>query len=115
MAGINYESVIYSAMETAFTGYHGGYWDFIKFENGGFAMILDPDNAEKIKASWNPNFYEGEMSREALSLGVNIIASSIIAFRTKGSVQKSFVENQQFLIEAAKSHAEASQILRFID
>ncbi|AFT79052.1 hypothetical protein AMBLS11_12395 [Alteromonas macleodii str. 'Black Sea 11'] len=115
MAGINYENVIYSAMTTAYSEYYGGYWEFYKFENGGFAMILDAGETDKVQAHWGPNYFEGELSKEALSLGVNLIASSVLAFRTKGNVQKGFVENHDFLMEVAKNHEEASQILRFID
>ena len=113
VAGANYlryEHSVYEFMDRACEAYQGGYWTFYTLSNDGFYMGLP--GGERFQMSWADNWFEGEMSADAASIGVNLFALSALSFT---SCSEHYHDAYHALRDYALEHEEAAQISRFID
>lgn len=111
-----YETLVFNLMGKHTSGkYNGGNWKFMEGANGAFYMSLD--STETFDATNPDNWFEGEMSAEALSLGVNILVQNrlIWELHAKGRNVDALIEKYDALREIAYQNAECSKILSFID
>jgi hypothetical protein len=111
-----FEHLVYTLMEKHTSGqYLGGHWDFCEVSNGAFYMKLD--TTEVFNATNPDNWFEGQMSAEALSLAVNILAQNQIlwALHNKGHDVSDLIVKYEALRDYAYSHAEHVNIIKFID
>lgn len=105
-----FENMVYSFMDHFCEEYSGGYWQFYTLSNGGAFMSLDSDKTFSV---CNPmNYFEGKMSAEAASIGVNIFALN--ALLSKACDEK-LIDLYYALKDFGAEHHEAQAILGFID
>ena len=107
---LRYEQAVYHFMSRACEAYHGGYWLFYTLSNAGFYMALSSD--ERFELCWPDNWFEGEMSADAASIGVNLFALNCLTFTSESSC---YHDAYYALRAYAGEHAEAPAIFRFID
>lgn len=107
---LQFENSVFAIMQEYATDYNGGYWQFYRLSNGGFYIALEDDKRHQVE---NPNnYFSGEMSTEALSLGVNLFALNVLTWKTE---DQKLVDHYYALRDFASEHAEAAQIMGFID
>jgi hypothetical protein len=114
---LNFENLIYQFMNKFTEEYNGGYWEFVTFENGAKAMIL---NYEKVvPCNHEENYFSGEMSFRSLSLACNLMVCSHMSFMTFGQTQENLGNNYHLLRDVSFEHewfkAEAGQIWALLD
>ncbi len=108
---LKFEQSVYGFMDRFCQGYTGGFWLFYKLSNGGFFMALDTDQSYRVT---NPaNYFDDEMSAEAVSIGANIYAINSLMWDSR--IQTPVVNLYDSLRDFACEHPEASKILAFID
>lgn len=107
---LRYENLVYSLMSRACEDYHGGFWDYYSLSNEGFYMAFDTEKLLHLK--WPDNYFDGKMSANAASIGVNLMAQSAFAFETKS---QKLCDAFHTLREYALDHKEAGLIFGFID
>ncbi|WP_027252012.1 antirestriction protein [Photobacterium halotolerans] len=106
------ENSVYALTEKYDPTYQGGYWEYLTAENG--ARWMQAPEPEIMVHVVNPdNWFDGEMSRGALSIGVMLIVCSHLSFKAPGC--KSIVKNFHALREVASSHPESDAIFGLID
>lgn len=71
------EPLIYNFTDKMAEDYHGGYWDFYVLSNGGVYMAPYSDSAFHITCD---NFFEGDLSADALGITVCLYAYSHLSF-----------------------------------
>lgn len=108
---LQYEQAIYRYMHEYCEGYTGGMWNYYTLSNGGFFMAWDADETS-LKVSQPMNYYEGEMSAEAASVGMNLYVQNAFAHQVDA---ERFSEAFHALRDFAIQHQEAAQIMAFID
>lgn len=64
--GTHTEFAFYDLLSDTCPSFDGGYFEMVEFKNGAKALMLNDDT--KVKVSVSTNYYDGEMSRRALSL-----------------------------------------------
>jgi hypothetical protein len=107
---MTYESMIYTKMGEFAPEYNGGFWDYYTLSNGGFFMSLDEDKRFSVDCA--SNYYQGEMSAEALSIGVNLLVQNAFAWQIDSEkFSEAFHRLRYFAIE----HKECSEIMGFIN
>ena len=108
---LSYEQAIYRMMDKHCQGYTGGFWDYYTLSNGGFFMAYDqPDRGFRVEQPLN--YYEGVMSAEAASIGVNLYVQNTFAWQVD---PERFSDAYHALRDFAAQHPEGGEILRFID
>lgn len=110
-----FQDRIFATAEAHCKEYDGGYWEFWELSNGGFYLSWDED--KKLLNVANPlNYFEGKMSVDAFSLGVNLMALNHLSWAHKGKSEcRSLVDKFYLLKDYALEHPESGEILRFID
>ena len=105
-----FENMVYSFMDRFCEEYSGGYWQFYTLSNGGALMSLDSDQTFSV---CNPmNYFEGRMSAEAASIGVNLFAmNALMSDPCDGKLIDLYYALKDFGCE----HKEVQAILGFID
>ena len=107
-----YEYAVYQLMAKACNEYDGGYWDYMDLSNGGFYMLLTDANSDKqLFMQWDGNYYRGEMSLAAASIGINLFAQNRFANKPVDKFTEYYYQLRNF----AAQHVEACEIFRFID
>lgn len=114
---LNFENLIYQFMNKFTPEYHDAMWDFVTFENGAKAMVL---NVEKVVPCENvDNYFSGEMSLRSLSLACNLMVCSHMSFMTFGQTQENLSNNYHLLRDVSFEHewfkAESGQIWALLD
>ena len=71
------EPVIYGITDKMAEDYNGGYWDFYALSNGGFYMSLAEEKIFNVKCD---NFFEGDLSADALGITACLYAYSHLSF-----------------------------------
>ena len=107
---LRFENLIYTLMDIACPDYNGGLWTFWHLSNGGF--FLSPDREDRLRLTWDDNFFDGEMSPEAAGIGVTLMALSQASFALH---QEHYGKKFHLLREFALEHSEAGSIFGFID
>ncbi|MCH9661307.1 MAG: antirestriction protein [Bacteroidetes bacterium] len=107
---LQYETAIYNQMSQSNVKYNGGYWDYYTLSNGGFYMALS--QTEPLKMECVGNYFEGEMSADAGSIGVNLFVLNAFAWQMD---ENRFSTAYHQLRDYALDHPEARKILAFID
>ncbi len=105
-----FEGRVYSYMDHFCDQPRSGYWDFYSLTNGGFYMSLRQDTMLDIEQP--SNFFQGKMSPDAASIGVNLYALGDIANKLE---KESYINAFHHLRDYAKIHPESASILRLID
>ncbi len=106
-----FEGMVFRYMEEYCTPYSGGYWNFYALSNGGFYIGLNRKESGIMQVENHLNFYKGEMSADAASIGINIFALCDCASRGSQLLVDAF----HHLRDYANIHPEREQILAFID
>ena len=105
-----FENLVYSFMDHFCEEYSGGYWQFYNLSNGGAFMSLDSDRTFSV---CNPmNYFEGKMSAEAVSIGVNMFAMNSLMSEP---CDEKLIDLYYALKDFGVQHNEAQAILGFID
>lgn len=105
-----YEAYIFNKMKEDAAKYNGGFWEYYTLFNGGFYMSLTQE--KPLKMVCVGNYYEGEMSADAASIGVNLFALNTFACEIN---PEKFGEAYYQLRDYAIQHNEAAQIMAYID
>lgn len=106
-----FEKLVYTYMGEFCSEYDDGPWDFYTLSNGGFFMSYDC-GGEDLDVSFSENYFEGIMSAEALSIGVNLCAISLFAREDNNEMAAGLY---YALRDYAEQHAEGRKIMRLID
>ncbi len=107
---LRYEQMIYGGMDRFCKEYNGGYWQYYTLSNGGFLMVLDENKRFSVECL--TNYYDGNMSAEAVSIGVNLYVQNVFAWEVNA---ERFSEAFYCLRDYAAQHDEAREIFAFID
>lgn len=110
-AFLRYEQSVYHLMDQHCDGYSGGYWEFYDLTNGGFFMAFDAPE-RRFTVTQPSNYFEGEMSAEAASIGVNLYVQNSFSWQIDPD---RFGKTYQALYNFAAQHPEGAQIMGFID
>lgn len=105
-----YEGFIFNRMREDAEKYNGGFWEYYALSNGGFYMGLD--QSEPLTMQCIGNYFEGTMSADAASIGVNLFALNAFAWQLDPD---KFSEAYRQLRDYALQHDEAAQIMAYID
>lgn len=106
---MRFETMVFTYMDTFCTPYSGGYWEYYALSNGGFYIGLKREGTIQVENTMN--YYKGEMSIDAASIGVNLFALCDCAERGGQHLLDAF----HYLRDYALIHPEKEQILAFID
>lgn len=108
-----FEPFVYTVAREMAPAYQGGFWLFYQLSNGGFYMA--PDIEGRFEVSCAMNFFDGELSADALGIVACLTAYSHLSFRD--DKQFAWVCGDQFYLlrDYADSHPEALAIFRAID
>ncbi|MCU7846945.1 MAG: antirestriction protein [Candidatus Thiodiazotropha sp. (ex Lucinoma kastoroae)] len=107
---LKYEFIIFRFMDMFCEDYSGGYWDYFNLDNGGMFISLNGEINLKV---CNPNnYFDDQMSAEAVSIGVNLYALNTLV-NTPDPEQ--LINLYYALRDFACEHREANKILKFID
>ncbi|PKV50884.1 antirestriction protein [Aquimarina sp. MAR_2010_214] len=105
-----FEGRVYRYLRAYCSSYNGGHWLVYTLSNGGFYMSLRHDKMLDIEQP--SNFYQGKMSPDAASIGVNLYALGDIANKLE---IEAHIDAYHHLRDYAKIHPESAEIFRFID
>lgn len=105
-----FENVVYKTMDSICEDYAGGYWEFYELSNGGF--YLAPALNQKLSISVSGNYYHGMISPDAAGVIATLFALFNLVWETQS---KDLYEQYLRLIDFAKEHKEAREILAAID
>ena len=78
---LQYENLVYTLMAKACENYSGGFWDYYSILNGGFYMLFDSD--KPLRLQWSVNYFDGELSSDAASIGINFMAQNALSWETR--------------------------------
>ena len=111
---ITFESLMYDIASSLCPDYKGGYWTFLELTNGGFYM--SPTDSESYKIEVIGNYYQGELSADAIGIVVTIFAINFLICKTKNddAIEK-LSEKYHLLLDYAQDHKESSKIFSAID
>ena len=95
--------------------YNGGFWDYFELSNGGFYASLAIDKSS-LRVENPDNHFEGEMSPDAFSIGVNLCALSHLTFdQYPSSLVDDICRDYDRLREYMFVHEEVKKLVRFTD
>ncbi|PVZ84163.1 antirestriction protein [Serratia sp. S1B] len=110
------EMQVYALADQYFTGYNGGFWHFIRLQNGGGYMAPDCDKVHLINGE---NWFDKTVSGDAAGI---ILTSMAINRRCwqhhdKGDagLVELFIQREEQLWSFIESHPECSEIYRALD
>ena len=106
------EPVIYGITERMAEAYSGGYWHFYSLDNGGFYMAPD---ADRVFAFSCDNYYQGELSADALGIVSCLYAFSNLSFSHNECFARLCSRHYHLLRHYMYDHAEVASILGAID
>lgn len=107
------EPVIYSVTEKLTQGeYHGGYWNMYELSNGGYYTAPDGEYMYHVTCE---NFWEGNLSSDALGITVCLYAFSRLSYSENPVFGKLMAEHYYWLREFIYEHPEAAGILGATD
>ncbi|WP_024771651.1 antirestriction protein [Aquimarina macrocephali] len=106
---MRFEGMVFRYMEEFCKPYSGGYWNFYALSNGGFYIGLKRSGLMQVEN--HLNYYKGEMSIDAASIGINLFALCDCA----SSGGQHLIDAFDQLRDYATIHPEREQILAFID
>lgn len=109
---ISFENLIYDLHGKFVEGYDGGMYNMYKLDNGGFYMALDGLKKETKNLVNNYNYFESEMSLDAIGIAITLLALNISWIRTQDD---DLCAKYQQLKELAYDHKECGKILAFLD
>ena len=107
------EPYAYTVAREMAPAYNGGYWHFYTLSNGGFYMA--PDMEGPFAASCAMNYFEGELSADALGIVACLMAYSHLSFSEQEPLDRICSSQFHYLRSFAGSHREAAHIFRAID
>lgn len=106
------EPLVFNMTSHLSKGYAGGYWAFYTLSNGGFYMAPASEETFHVIAT---NFYQGDMSADALGITACLYAYSHLAFGNMPALAMTCSEQYHLLREFAFDHAEVEAIMQAID
>jgi hypothetical protein len=119
---MRYETVVQTLARKYSRAYDGGYWEFKEFTKkvGGknvTAFFMELVSDETFEVSNADNYFDGTMTAAQFSLGLNIIAQSILMGALNGAGQDTdaLVDKWHVLREFAFDQPNSGVIIRFID
>ena len=101
------EPFIYGITDRIATAYEGSYWDFFTLSNQGFYMAPSSDETFHVSCE---NYYEGELSADALGLTSCLYSFSHLSFSKNIPFAKICAQQYYFLRAFAADHDEAVAI-----
>ncbi len=107
------EPYVYSVASDIAEEYNGGYWDFHELSNGGFYVA--PSGPEKFTVSCPMNYFNGELSADALGIVACLTAYSHLSFCTEQTFARVCARQFHLLRAFACEHDEGTAILSAID
>lgn len=107
------EPFVYTVARDLAPAYNGGYLHFYRLSNGGFYMA--PDIEGVFMASCAMNFFQGELSADALGLVSCLTAFSHLSFTQPETFARTMADHFYLLRSYAGHHKEAPQIFSAID
>ena len=114
--GINFplklEPTIYGITDRLAPEYRGGFWRFWRLDNGGFYMAPDAEDRFKVHCM---NYWEGELSADALGIVSCLTAYSHLSFGGPEGFARDCARHYHLLREYMYDHAEVVAILGAID
>ena len=121
-AFIHFESYVYRFMDQlAGDQYTGGYWEYYHLSNGAPLMELSPcdDDPNPWQVTVASNYFDGEMSAEALSITANLFALGHLSAKLfnagNNTLNARINRYYEALSDYASEHPEASAIRAAID
>lgn len=90
--------------------YGGGYWEFYELSNGGWYTA--PAGEQRYRMEWDGNYYKGEMSADAAGITASLFTICELA---NVSGEDKLIAAYHLLLDYARQHAEAQEILSAID
>ena len=106
------EPTIYGITDRIAPAYCGGFWRFWRLGNGGFYMA--PDSEARYQAHCM-NYWEGELSADALGIVSCLTAYSHLSFGGPEEFAWDCAKHYHLLREYVCEHAEVAGILGAID
>jgi len=106
------EPTIYNICSNQALGYNGGYWEFYQLSNGGFYMA---PNDQKTYQMSCPNYFQGELSADALGVMACLVAFSHLSFSKDLKMAKTCAQHFYLLREYVEYHPEAIALYGAID
>jgi hypothetical protein len=106
------EPAIYGITEKMAKDYHGGYWNFYQLSNSGFYMAPEGNEIYSVSSA---NFFQGELSSDALGIVSCLTAFSHLSFSRNEDFGKMCARHYHLLREFMYEHPQVTVILRAID
>jgi hypothetical protein len=106
------EPVVFHIASTQALNYTGGYWEFYALSNGGFYMAPEGQTRYQMDC---PNYYQGELSGDALGIVACLTAYSHLSFGNEQRFAQLCARQFHLLRDYAGFHPEAEGIYRAID
>ena len=107
------EPYVYTVARDIADEYTGGYWDFYLLSNSGFYMSPSPD--KRYSVSCPMNFFNGELSADALGIVACLTAYSHLSFCSEQVFARECARQFHLLRTYACEHEEGTAILSAID
>ena len=107
------EPYVYTVARDIAEEYNGGYWDFYRLSNGGFYM--SPSGDMRYSVSCPMNFFNGELSADALGIVACLTAYSHLSFCSEQVFARECARQFHLLRTFACEHEEGTAILSAID
>ena len=107
------EPYVYTVSREIAPAYNGGYWHFYRLSNGGFYMA--PDMEHVFSVSCPMNFFQGELSADALGIVACLYAYSHLSFGQPNDFARVCAAQFHHLRNFAGFHPEAVGIFGAID
>ena len=104
--------MIYGITDRMAEAYSGAYWHYYFLDNGGFYMAPDDDRVFTVKSD---NFFQGELSADALGIVSCLYAFSNLSFSRNESFARLCARHYHLLRHYMYEHAEVAGILGAID
>jgi hypothetical protein len=108
-----FEPFVYTVAREMAQTYQGGFWLYYQLSNGGFYMA--PDIEGRFEVSCAMNFFNGELSADALGIVACLTAYSHLSFGKPEAFARICAEQFYLLRDYAGEHAEAEAVFRAID
>jgi len=108
-----FEPFVYTVAREMAPAYDGGYWNFYMLSSGGFYMA--PDIEGRFEASCATNFFDGELSADALGIVACLTAYSHLSFGKPEAFARICAEQFYLVRDYAGEHPEAEAVFRAID
>jgi hypothetical protein len=111
-AFLKFEMNVYGWMDRLCSDYSGGFWQFYDLSNGGFYMAYDDEEA--LRVVFDPNYFEENMTSDAVSIAANLFALNALCWQQQGSGEV-ITDAYYALRDYAADHKEGAKIMRLID